>query len=101
MWALFYLSAGGYERTIKKMLKLMAGKMTSLAVSQLVSNCEIILSQQKNAGLKLWNDIVQTEKCRAILPLNPDFSGMICTDKYAPILVMILQHFSVLVWDEK
>ena len=66
-----------------------------------VSNCEMISSKQKNAGLKLWNDIVQTEKCRAILPLNPDLSGMICTDKYAPILVMILQHFSVLVWDEK
>ena len=61
MWALFYLSAGGYERTIKKMLKLMAGKMTSLAVSQLVSNCEIILFKQKNTGLQLWNDTVQTE----------------------------------------
>ena len=91
MWALFYLSAGGYERTIKKMLKLMAGKMTSLAVSQLVSHCEMILSKQKNTGLKLWNDMVQTEKYRAILPLNPDLSG---DDKNVPLLVMILQHFS-------
>ena len=73
MWALFYLSAGGYERTIKKMLKLMAGKMTSLALSQLVSNFEMILSKQKNAGLELWDYIVQTEKYKAILPLNPGF----------------------------
>ena len=62
--ALFYLWAGGYEQTIKKMLKLMAGRMTSLAPpSQFASKCKNSklccfkkIKRKYIHGLNKWNN---------------------------------------------
>ena len=42
--------------------------------------------------LKLWNDVVQTEKYRVILPLKPDLSGTICSHDFAVSLCPCLRR---------